>query len=62
MSRILSVRVRDPNGALQFLIGHVRNVRPSLMICARADDDGWSFLRSGLIGKRKWDENDVAEA
>jgi hypothetical protein len=34
---------------------HHDHVRPSLMIRIRADNDGWSFLRSGLIGKRKWD-------
>jgi hypothetical protein len=32
------------------------------MIRVRADDDGRSLLRGGLIGKRKWDQNDVAEA
>ena len=41
---------------------HHDHVWPALLVRVRADDDGRSLLRGGLIGKRKWDQNDVAEA
>ena len=41
---------------------HDDHVRPPLMIRVRADNDGRSLFRGGLIGERKWDEDDVAEA
>jgi hypothetical protein len=29
------------------------------MIRVSANDDGWSLFRGGLIGERKWDQNDA---
>lgn len=40
---------------------HEDDVGTSLIVASRTDDDGRSSLGSRLVGKGKWDEDDIAE-
>jgi hypothetical protein len=41
--------------------GHYRDIKSGRIIDVGADDDGGSFLRSGLIGERERHQDDITE-